>query len=104
MENKTSRKSSKMGERKPVTGAHTTRCGLDTSLVNAKDTLSGQTSRRNNPRKTKRKHTYRSRQLLNMTFSSDSDEDSNTDGEHSHSDHSVQTEYISDSDNDSNTS
>jgi hypothetical protein len=37
-------------------------------------------------------------------FSSDSDEDSNTDGEHSQSDQSVKTEYISDSDNDSNTS
>jgi len=39
-----------------------------------------------------------------MTFSSDSDEESNTDGEHSQSDQSVKTEYVSDSGNDSNTS
>jgi hypothetical protein len=42
--------------------------------------------------------------LLNMKFSSDSEEDSNTDVEQSKSDQSVQTEYLNESDNDSNTS
>ena len=42
--------------------------------------------------------------LMNMTFSSDSEEESNTDDEHSQTDQSVKTEYISDSDNDSNKS
>jgi hypothetical protein len=42
--------------------------------------------------------------LLNMTFSSDSEEGMNTDGEHSQSEQSAKTEYVSDSDNDSNKS
>jgi hypothetical protein len=47
---------------KLIIGAHTTRCGPDTSLVNAKDTQSKQQSRRNNPTKTKRRHIYKPRQ------------------------------------------
>jgi hypothetical protein len=39
-----------------------------------------------------------------MNLSSDSDEESNIDGEHSQSEQSVKSEYVSDSDNDSNTS
>jgi hypothetical protein len=42
--------------------------------------------------------------LMNMTFSSDSEEESSTSDEHSESEQSVKTEYISDSDNDSNKS
>jgi len=42
--------------------------------------------------------------LMNMTISSDSEEESNTDDEHSQTDQSVKTEYINDSDNDSNKS
>jgi len=62
MENKISRRFSKIEIRKLIIGAHTTRCGLDTSLVNAKDIQSEQQSRRNNPTKTKRRHVYRPRQ------------------------------------------
>jgi hypothetical protein len=51
-----------MEKRKPITGAHTTKCGPDTSLVNAKDTQLRQASKRSSHTKIRRKHTYKPRQ------------------------------------------